>query len=85
VPNAERPWLYQWIGRAGNPRGESERLFPADASSRLSSSGFWALVPRQVYDPVNRKVSVVLKPMGLYALSTSYRRATHFPLVPMLR
>jgi hypothetical protein len=74
VPNAERPWLYQWI-----------TIGTVTGAQRSAAGGRWMLVPRQIYDSANRTVSVALKPMGLYALSTSYRRATHFPMVPVLR
>ncbi len=47
--------------------------------------GFWTLVRGQEYDPGTRLMTVALRPMGVYALSTAYLRAFWFPLVPTLR
>jgi hypothetical protein len=42
-------------------------------------------VPGQSYDPVNQRVTVALRPMELYALSTTLIRDYWFPLVPPLK
>jgi hypothetical protein len=43
------------------------------------------LVRGQQYEPTTRVMTVALRPMGEYALSTAYLRANWFPLVPVLR
>jgi hypothetical protein len=84
VPAGERPWLYQWSG--GEERGERSEEREEEGSALTSlSSGQWTLVPNQTYDAANRNVTVALRPMGLYALSTSLVRSYWLPLVPVLR
>jgi hypothetical protein len=39
----------------------------------------------QVYEPTTRVMTVALRPMGEYALSTSLLRSYWLPLVPVLR
>jgi hypothetical protein len=38
-----------------------------------------------VYEPTTRVMTVALRPMGEYALSTAYLRSYWFPVVPVLR
>jgi hypothetical protein len=91
VPNGERPWLYQWIG--GEERGkrseerEEERSALTSHSSPLTSlaSGRWTLVAGQSYDASTKVVTVGLRPMGVYALSTALLRSYWFPVVPVLQ
>jgi hypothetical protein len=91
VPNGERPYLYQWVG--GQERGERSEEREEEGSALFShsspltslSSGRWVLVRGQVYEPTTRVMTVALRPMGEYALSTAYLRAYWFPVVPMLR
>ena len=92
IADGERPWLYQWVGGAerkeeGGKRKE-ERSASIPLPSLLSprpSAGSWTLVRGQEYDPGTRLMTVALRPMGVYALSTAYLRAFWFPLVPTLR
>jgi hypothetical protein len=91
VPNGERPYLYQWIG--GEERGkrseerEEERSALTSHSSPLTSlaSGRWTLVAGQSYDASTKVVTVGLRPMGVYALSTALLRSYWFPVVPVLQ
>jgi hypothetical protein len=91
IGDGERPWLYQWVG--GEERGErgeereEERSALTSHSSPLTSlsAGRWILVRGQQYEPTTRIMTVALRPMGEYALSTAYLRANWFPLVPVLR
>jgi hypothetical protein len=43
------------------------------------------LVRGQVYEPTTQVMTVALRPMGEYALSTSLVRSYWLPLVPVLR
>jgi alpha-tubulin suppressor-like RCC1 family protein len=91
VPNGEQPYLYQWIG--GEERGkrsverEEERSALTSHSSPLTSlaSGRWTLVAGQSYDGGTRTMTVGLRPMGVYALSTAYLRSYWFPVVPVMK
>jgi hypothetical protein len=47
--------------------------------------GRWTLVSGQSYDAVAQQVTVALKPMKLYALSTVLIRDYWFSLVPVLQ
>jgi hypothetical protein len=100
IQDGERPWLYQWVGgeergERGEERGErseereEERSALTSRSSPLfplsSASGRWILVRGQVYEPTTRVMTVALRPMGEYALSTSLLRSYWLPLVPVLR
>jgi hypothetical protein len=98
VPAGERPWLYVWT--AGEERGErseqreeegsaltshTSSLFSRSSPLTSRAGGRWTLVPGQSYDPVNQRVTVALRPMELYALSTTLIRDYWFPLVPPLK
>jgi alpha-tubulin suppressor-like RCC1 family protein len=91
IQDGERPWLYQWVG--GEERGErsEEReeegsaLFSLSSSLTSSASGRWVLVRGQAYEPTTRVMTVALRPMGEYALSTAILRSYWFPVVPTLR
>jgi alpha-tubulin suppressor-like RCC1 family protein len=85
VPNGERPWLYQWIGVESQSReSESKPLSTLYTDSRLAS-GRWVLVRGQQYDAGTQVMTVGLRPMGVYALSTALLRSYWLPVVPMLR
>jgi hypothetical protein len=73
VPGREQPWLYTWTA------------VQTTDDDRSSVSGRWALVPGQSYDAVAQQVTVALKPMKLYALSTVLIRDYWFSLVPVLQ
>jgi hypothetical protein len=91
IQDGERPWLYQWIGGEERVKRSEEREEESSAltshSSPLTSlsSGRWILVRGQVYEPTTRVMTVALRPMGEYALSTAYLRSYWFPVVPVLR
>jgi hypothetical protein len=98
IQDGERPWLYQWIGgeergKRGEERGkrseerEEERSALTSHSSPLTSlsAGRWILVRGQQYDAGTQVMTVALRPMGEYALSTSLVRSYWVPLVPVLR
>jgi hypothetical protein len=80
-------------GESGEERGErsEEReeegsaLFSLSSSLTSSASGRWILVRGQVYEPTTQVMTVALRPMGEYALSTSILRAYWFSLVPVLK
>jgi len=80
VPSGERPWLYTWTADGGLPSAVQ-----TTDDDRSSVSGRWALVPGQSYDAVAQEVTVALKPMNLYALSTVLIRDYWFSLVPVLQ
>ena len=80
VPSGERPWLYTWTADGGLPSAVQ-----TTDGDRSSVSGRWALVPGQSYDAVAQEVTVALKPMNLYALSTVLIRDYWFSLVPVLQ
>jgi alpha-tubulin suppressor-like RCC1 family protein len=91
VPNGERPYLYQWVG--GQERGERSEEREEEGSALFShsspltslSSGRWVLVRGQVYEPTTRVMTVALRPMGEYALSTTLLRSYWFPVVPTMK
>jgi alpha-tubulin suppressor-like RCC1 family protein len=83
VPSGERPWLYQWVETTDDRRQTTD-----DGSDRRPSSvvsGQWVLVRSQEYESTTRVVTVALRPMGVYALSTAILRSYWFPVVPVLR
>jgi hypothetical protein len=92
IADGERPWLYQWVGGAerkeeGGKRKE-ERSASIPLPSLLSprpSAGSWTLVRGQQYNAGTLLMTVALKPMGVYALSTAYVREFWFPLVPVVK
>jgi hypothetical protein len=43
------------------------------------------LVRGQVYEPTTRVMTVALRPMGEYALSTTLLRSYWFPVVPTMK
>ena len=84
LADGERTWLYFWTDVGGRPSSVVRR--PSSVVRRPSSVvGFWALVRGQEYNPGTRLMTVALKPMGVYALSTAYLRAFWFPVVPVLQ
>jgi hypothetical protein len=98
IADGERPWLYQWIGgeergKWGEERGkrseereeEGSALFSLSSSLTSSASGRWVLVRGQQYDAGTQLMTVALRPMGEYALSTSLVRSYWMPLMPVLR
>jgi hypothetical protein len=82
IADGERPWLYSWTadGRPQTAVGTT-----VDGGQRSVVGGRWTLVRGQEYDPGTRLMTVGLKPMGVYALSTAYLRAFWFPVVPVLQ
>ena len=86
IQDGERPWLYQYVA-LGQQRGKSgeERGNRNEEIGNRAAAGRWILVRGQQYDPGARLMTVGLRPMGLYALSTTYVRAYWFPVVPLLR
>jgi hypothetical protein len=80
VPDGETPYLWEWVEATGRPQ-------TADGGRRTAASGRWAYVQGQSYDAATKQVTVALRPMGLYALSTSILsgRSYWFPLVPTVR
>jgi alpha-tubulin suppressor-like RCC1 family protein len=98
IQDGERPWLYQWVGREGRgekgeERGKSgeereeERSALTSHSSPLTSlsAGRWVLVRGQQYDAGTQRMTVALRPMGEYALSTAYLRSYWLPVVPVVK
>jgi hypothetical protein len=82
IADGERPWLDSWTadGRPQTAVGTT-----VDGGQRSVVGGRWTLVRGQEYDPGTRLMTVGLKPMGVYALSTAYLRAFWFPVVPVLQ
>jgi hypothetical protein len=85
IADGERPWLYQWVGGAERKEEGGKRKEERSASANRSSAGSWSLVRGQQYDMGTRLMTVALRPMGVYALSTAYLRAYYLPLVPVLK
>jgi alpha-tubulin suppressor-like RCC1 family protein len=91
LQDGERPWLYQWIG--GEERGKRSEEGGKEGSALTShsspltslSSGRWVLVRGQSYEPATRIMTVALRPMGEYALSTAVVRDYWFPIIPALQ
>jgi hypothetical protein len=82
IADGERPWLYSWTadGRPQTAVGTT-----VDGGQRLVVGGRWILVRGQEYNPGTRLMTVALRPMGVYALSTAYIRAYWLPLVPVVK
>jgi hypothetical protein len=82
LADGERPWLYSWTA-------DGRRLTAAETTAvggqRSAVDGRWVLVRGQEYDASTYVMTVALRPMGVYALSTAYLRAYWLPLVPVLR
>jgi hypothetical protein len=89
VPTGETPYLWEWT--TAEERGERSEKRERESSALTPRSSSltprWEYVQGQSYDAATKQVTVALKPMGLYALSTSILsgRAYWFPIVPMLR
>jgi alpha-tubulin suppressor-like RCC1 family protein len=91
IQDGERPWLYQWMG--GEERGkrseereeEGSALFSLSSPLISPSDGRWVLVRGQQYEPTTRIMTVALRPMGEYALSTAYLRSYWLPVVPTMK
>jgi hypothetical protein len=83
IQDGERPWLYQWMGTTDDRRQTTDLTVVRRPSSVVS--GQWVLVRGQVYEPTTRVMTVALRPMGEYALSTAILRAYWFSLVPVLK
>jgi hypothetical protein len=64
---------------------ESSALTSHSSYLTSSASGRWVLVRGQSYDASTKVVTVGLRPMGVYALSTALLRSYWFPVVPMLK
>jgi hypothetical protein len=87
IQHGERPWLYQYVvlgqqrGKSGEERGKSgeERGNRKEEIGNRTAAGRWILVRGQQYGPGTQLMTVGLKPMGLYVLSTAYVRAYWFP------
>jgi hypothetical protein len=77
IADGERPWLYSWTPDGGRPTAESGRP--------TADGGRWVLVRGQQYDAGTQLMTVALRPMGEYALSTSLVRSYWMPLMPVLR
>jgi hypothetical protein len=86
IADGERPWLYQWVDGSDS---DSDRYSGKSTTNTITiysaSVGFWTLVRGQQYDMGTRLMTVALRPMGVYALSTAYLRGYYFALVPVLR
>jgi hypothetical protein len=82
IADGERPSLYSWTadGRPQTAVGTT-----VDGGQRLVVGGRWILVRGQEYNPGTRLMTVALRPMGVYALSTAYIRAYWLPLVPVVK
>ncbi len=82
IADGERPWLYSWTadGRPQTAVGTT-----VDGGQRLVVGGRWILVRGQEYNAGTQVVTVTLRPMGVYALSTLRLRAYWFPLVPVVQ
>jgi hypothetical protein len=65
--------------RTADDRRQQARYVPSSVVGR------WTLVSGQSYDAVAQQVTVALKPMKLYALSTVLIRDYWFSLVPVLQ
>jgi len=94
IADGERPWLYQYVAVGGSGRGVESQSRESEQRSTLtlhsdsdsaSAAGRWALVRGQQYEPTTQVMTVALRPMGLYALSTAYLRAYYLPVVPVAR
>ena len=90
LADGERPWLYQWTTDAKPTTDDGRPMStvvcrPSSVVCRRLRVGFWTLVRGQEYDPGTRLMTVGLKPMGVYALSTAYLRAYWLPLVPVVK
>jgi len=79
IQDGERPWLYQYVV-LGQQRGKS-----GEEIGNRAAAGRWILVRGQAYDPGARLMTVGLKPMGVYALSTAFLRDYWFPQMPLLK
>jgi hypothetical protein len=86
IADGERPWLYQYVvlgeerGKSGEERGNRKQEI-----GNRAAAGRWILVRGQAYDPGVQLMTVALRPMGVYALSTAYLREYWFPQVPVVR
>ena len=88
IADGERPWLYQWVGGSDSNRyRDSGRLATKTNTMTIHSAaaGSWSLVRGQEYNPGTRLMTVALRPMGVYALSTAYVREYWFPVVPVVK
>jgi hypothetical protein len=87
VPTGETPYLWEWVEVESQSRKSERKPLSTLSSDSLLIGGRWTYVQGQSYDAATKQVTVALKPMGLYALSTSILsgRAYWFPIVPMLR
>jgi len=88
IADGERPWLYQWVGGSDRDRyRDSGRLATKTNTMTIHSAaaGSWSLVRGQEYDAGMLLMTVALRPMGVYALSTAYVREFWFPLVPVVK
>jgi hypothetical protein len=93
IQDGERPWLYQYVAlgqqreKSGEERGKSgeERGNRNEEIGNRAAAGRWILVRGQQYDSGTRLMTVGLKPMGVYALSTAFLRDYWLPQVPVLR
>jgi hypothetical protein len=84
IADGERPWLYQWTG-GSDSYSYSGKSTTNTITIHSASVGSWSLVRGQEYDPGTRLMTVALRPMGVYALSTAYVREFWFPLVPVVK
>jgi hypothetical protein len=86
VQDEEQPWLYQYVvlgqerGKSGEERGNRKQEIGNQAAA-----GRWILVRGQQYDSGTRLMTVSLRPMGVYALSTTVLREYWFPQMPDLK
>jgi hypothetical protein len=79
IQDGERPWLYQYVALGQQREKSGEEI------GNRAAAGRWVLVRGQQYDSGTRLMTVGLKPMGVYALSTAFLRDYWFPQVPVLR
>jgi hypothetical protein len=83
IADGERPWLYQWVG-GSDRESDSGRLAAKTMTIHSAAAGSWSLVRGQQYDAGTQMMTVALRPMGVYALSTLRLRAYWFPMVPVV-
>jgi hypothetical protein len=81
VPAGQRPWLYAWTTDGGRPTAIGEPVRRAAQDRRAAGGGRWTLVPKQTYDAGSGMITVAVKPMSLYALSTVRVWTNRFPWI----
>ena len=78
VPAGQRPWLYVWTTGGGRPTADAATT---DDGRPTTVGGRWTLVPNQTYSAGSGVITVAVKPMALYALSTLAMHQYYVPQV----